>query len=97
MALAGILTGVLILFAAGLVIYNVLNISVSTRIKEYGVLRSIGSERGQLYSIVSLQILLLCMIGIPIGLIVGLLLTKGILTMAGGMEENHLGFISLPI
>ena len=82
MTAAGIMVGVLILLAAGLVIYNILKISVSKRIKGYGVLRAIGSEKSQLYSIVSLQILILCLIGIPIGMIVGLLSTKGIITMA---------------
>ncbi len=82
MAAAGVMVGVLILLAAGLVIYNILKISVSKRIKGYGVLRAIGSERSQLYSIVSLQILILCLLGIPVGMIVGLLSTKGIIIMA---------------
>lgn len=82
MAAAGIMVGVLILLAAGLVIYNILKISVSKRIKGYGILRAIGSEKSQLYSIVSLQILILCLIGIPVGMIVGLLSTKGIIIMA---------------
>lgn len=82
MAVAGIMVGVLILLAAGLIIYNILKISVSKRIKEYGVLRAIGSEKRQLYSIVSLQILILCLIGIPVGMIAGLLSTKGIIVMA---------------
>ncbi len=85
MAFAGVLIGVLILLAAGLVIYNILKISVSKRIKEYGILRAIGSEKGQLYSIVTLQILLLCLIGIPIGVLVGSLATRGIVTAATGM------------
>lgn len=84
MAAAGVMVGILILLAAGLVIYNILKISVSKRMKGYGVLRAIGSEKSQLYSIVSLQIIILCLIGIPIGMIVGLLSTKGIITMATG-------------
>lgn len=85
MAFAGILVGFLILLAAGLVIYNILKISVSKRMKEYGVLRAIGSEKGQLYGIVTLQILLLCLIGIPIGILIGFFATKGIVTAATGM------------
>ena len=42
MTVAGILVGTLILLAAGLVIYNILKISVSKRIKGYGTLRAIG-------------------------------------------------------
>ncbi len=85
MTFAAVMVGVLILLAAGLVIYNILKISVSKRIKEYGVIRAIGGMRGQLYFIVSAQILLLCLIGIPVGMIVGLLSTKGIITMATSM------------
>ena len=68
MTAACILVGVLVLSAAGLVIYNILKISVTKRIKEYGTLRAIGGERGQIYRLVSLQLLILCGAGIPIGL-----------------------------
>ena len=85
MVFAGLLTGFLILLAAGLVIYNILKISVSKRIKEYGILRAIGSEKYQLYSMVTLQILLLCLIGIPIGTLVGFFMTTGIVKAATGI------------
>lgn len=42
LAVAGLLVGGLILLAAGLVIYNILNISVSRRTEQYGTLRAIG-------------------------------------------------------
>ena len=72
MTVAGILVGSLILLAAGLVIYNILKISVSKRIKGYGTLRAIGSEKGQLYQIIVIEVTLLCLIGIPIGMLLGL-------------------------
>lgn len=81
---AGIMVCVLLLLAAGLVIYNILKIAVSRRIKQYGVLRAIGGEKGQLYFLITGQVLLLCAIGIPIGLILGGLSAKGILTAATG-------------
>lgn len=81
---AGIMVCVLLLLAAGLVIYNILKIAVSRRIKQYGVLRAIGGEKGQLYFLVAAQVLLLCAIGIPTGLIIGGLSAKGILTAATG-------------
>ena len=40
MTAACILVGVLVLLAAGLVIYNILKISITKRIKEYGTLRA---------------------------------------------------------
>lgn len=77
--LAGVLAAALILLAAGLVIYNILKIAVTRRIGQYGVLRAIGAGRGQLYSIVAGEIFLLCLCGIPVGMLCGFLSAKGIL------------------
>lgn len=90
MALALCLVGALVLLAAGLVIYNILKIAVSKRVKEYGTLRAIGGERGQLYRLVSLQLLILCGIGIPLGMLMGALTAKGILIAATGILNPEL-------
>ena len=81
---AGVMAGALILLAAGLVIYNILRIAVARRIGQYGVLRAMGAEKGQLYALVTAQVLLLCALGIPLGLLLGGLSAKGILTAAAG-------------
>lgn len=78
MVLAGVVIGVLVILAAALVIYNILKIAITKRIKEYGVLRAIGAESGQLYQIVAKQLFILCGIAIPIGIIGGLLSASGI-------------------
>lgn len=72
-AVATIFIGILVLMAAGLVIYNILKISTVKKIKEYGVLRAIGAEPNQLYKIIITQVLLLCAIAIPIGVVIGIL------------------------
>ena len=90
MMLASIMVGVLVLLAARLVIYNILKISVAKRIKEYGILRAIGSERKQIYNLVSLQLFILCGIGVPIGLLIGALSAKGILIAATGILNPDL-------
>lgn len=82
MTVACVMVGVLVLLAAGLVIYNILKIAVSKRVREYGTIRAIGGEKKQLYSLVAVQLLLLCGIGIPLGVIFGLLSSQGILTAA---------------
>lgn len=87
---AGIMVGVLLLLAAGLVIYNILKIAVSQRIKQYGTLRAIGGEKQQLYFLVTAQILLLCVIGIPVGLLLGTLSAKGILTAATSLVSPEI-------
>lgn len=82
MMMAGTIVVVLIMFAAGLVIFNILKIAVARSIKHYGTLRAIGAEKRQLYSIVVEEILILCIIGIPIGMLFGYLSAKGILIAA---------------
>lgn len=82
---AGILVGVLVLLAAGLVIYNIMKIAVSKRIRQFGTLRAIGGEKGQLYAIVAAEVLLLCIAGIPAGMLLGMLSAKGILSAAVGL------------
>lgn len=78
MIAAGIIIGFLVLLAAGLVIYNVLKISVSKRIKAYGILRAIGGRQRQLYLLVAEQLILLCLVGIPAGAVLGVLSADGI-------------------
>ena len=85
MMAAGSLVGALILLAAGLVIYNIQKIAVSRRTAQYGVLRAVGADRGQLYFLVTAQVLLLCAAGIPVGLLLGALSARGILTAATGL------------
>ena len=84
MAAACVIVGVLVLLAAGLVIYNILKISIAKRVQEHGTLRAIGAQRGQVYRLVSVQLLLLCGIGIPVGLLLGVLSAKGVLIAATG-------------
>lgn len=82
MIAAGIMVCTLVLLAAGLVIYNILKIAVTKRIKQYGTLRAMGGEKGQLYIIVLSEVLFLCIIGIPVGVLFGVWSAKGILAMA---------------
>lgn len=90
MALAAGLVGALVLLAAGLVIYNILKISVTKRIRQYGTLRAMGCERGQIYRLVSLELLILCGLGIPFGLLFGVLSAKAILIAATGILNPEL-------
>lgn len=94
MAAACILTGALVLLAAGLVIYNILKISITKHLKEYGTLRAIGGERGQIYRLVSLQLLILCGAGIPIGLLLGIWSAKGVLIAAAGVLNPDLFLVN---
>lgn len=90
LAIACILVGALVLFAAGLVIYNIMKISITKRIREYGTLRAVGAQRGQIYRLVSLQLLILCGAGIPVGLLLGTLSAKAVLAAAAGILNPEL-------
>ena len=94
MLAAGILVGTLLLLAAGLVIYNILKIAVSRRTTQYGVLRAMGADQGQLYFLVAAQVLLLCAAGIPLGLLLGTLSAKGILTAATGLLSPEIFLVN---
>lgn len=65
--------GLLILLSAGIVVYNILKIATAKQVKQYGILRALGADKRQLYFIVFNQTILLCIIGIPIGCILGLM------------------------
>lgn len=67
--LAGIL--LLIIFSGYMIIYNIFYISVSKDIRFYGLLKTIGATNRQLKKLVRRQALMLGLIGTPIGLILG--------------------------
>lgn len=64
-----------LIFTGYLLIYNVLYISVSRDVRFYGLLKTLGTTPKQIKRIVVGQILQLCFIGIPIGILLALLLS----------------------
>lgn len=61
----------LVIFTGYLIIYNIFQISVTGDIRFYGLLKTIGVTPGQLRRIIRQQALLLCVAGIPVGLLSG--------------------------
>ena len=61
----------LITFTGYLIIYNVFQISVSNDIQFYGLLKTIGTTGRQIKRIIRRQAWLLCLTGIPTGLLLG--------------------------
>jgi putative ABC transport system permease protein len=66
---------VFLIFTGYLLIYNVLYISVSRDVRFYGLLKTLGTTPKQIKRMVVGQILQLCLIGIPTGIILSLLLS----------------------
>lgn len=85
MMIACVMVGALVLLAAGLVVYNILKVAVVKRIREYGTLRALGGSKGQLYALVTVQAMILAIAGLPLGMLLGVCLTRGILTAAAGL------------
>jgi len=73
--IALITISVFLILTGYLLIYNVLYISVSRDVRFYGLLKTLGTTPKQVKRIVVGQILQLCLIGIPIGIILSLLLS----------------------
>lgn len=69
-ALCGILMAIIMVGAVSL-IYSAFSISVSERTKQFGLLSSVGATRRQIRRSVLLEAAVVCLLGIPIGLLAG--------------------------
>ena len=74
--------GVLFMFCGYLLIYNVFEIAVTNDIRQYGLLRTVGTTSQQIKRLVNRQALYLFLIGTPFGLLFGILLGHSILPAA---------------
>lgn len=72
---AGGIVMILVIFAAGyLIIYNIFYINISANIRSYGLLKTIGTTARQIQQMVRTQAAIYCAVGIPIGLVSGILI-----------------------
>lgn len=69
---AAILIG-LIMFGSVSLIYNAFSISVAERTKQFGLLRSVGATKKQIRSMVFTEAMTVSAIGIPLGILSGML------------------------
>ncbi|WP_242946959.1 ABC transporter permease [Clostridium haemolyticum] len=67
------------------IIYNSINISVLERISEFGILRSIGATPAQIRKMVFKESFIISIVGIPFGIISGVIATKIVLYIAGSL------------
>jgi putative ABC transport system permease protein len=66
------------LIVGAFVIFNTFSITVAQRVREYGLLRTLGASRRQVLSSVIVEAALIGLIGAALGLLGGLLFAKGI-------------------
>ncbi len=89
---------VIILLSGYLIIYNVFYINVTGEIHEYGLLKTIGTTAKQLKKLVRRQAMLLSVIGIPLGLLLGTLLSKILLPVVmGNLSLRSVSFSMNPL
>ncbi|MGO3168723.1 FtsX-like permease family protein [Senegalia sp. (in: firmicutes)] len=93
----GVIIGIVIISTIA-VIYNSFQISVLERMKEFGLLRAVGTTPKQIRKIVLREATLLSIIGIPVGLLFGVLAIYAIdIAFKTIMGEVDLQFIKLTI
>lgn len=79
MMMSAIVFVLLFVVSGYLLIYNIFNISVMQDVRQYGLLRTIGTSTRQIKKIVNRQAIWLTLIGLPLGLIFGFLVSKMLL------------------
>lgn len=82
----------IIMFGSISLIYNAFSISVSERTRQFGLLASIGATKRQLTGSVLFEALFLSIIGIPMGILSGILGIGITLFFVRDMLANVLGF-----
>jgi len=89
-SLPTILLTILIVSVAITAIYNILNISVLERVREFGKIRAIGATPTQVRRIIFREASMYALISIPIGIIVGIVLPYLFLPIFGltGLAKN---------
>lgn len=92
---------VLIMAGSVLLIYNAFSISVSERTKQFGLLSSIGASKKQIRKSIRFEAILVSSIGIPIGIMSGILGIGVTLIFVGKGVEQQLagsgGLVSLEL
>lgn len=83
--------GVLFMFCGYLLIYNVFDMGVTNDVRQYGLLRTIGMTPKQVKGLVRKQAMYLFLIGTPIGVVLGILIGKGMLPSALQVFVAELG------
>lgn len=79
MTMAALAAGLLlVLFTGYLIIYNVFQISVMKDIRYYGLLKTVGTTGRQVKKILRHQAIWLSVLGIPLGILAGFFIGKGI-------------------
>ncbi|MDF2547581.1 MAG: permease [Anaerosolibacter sp.] len=85
----------LIVIATAAVIYNAFHISVLERIRQFGILRSVGTTPKQIREIVLGEALIIALIALPLGLASGVLAVKIVLSLLNMSQYSVLAAVEV--
>lgn len=82
------------LFVGSFLIYNAFAMTVVERLREIGMLRAVGSTRGQVMTMVLIEAVILGVIGSLMGVGLGLLLARGLIVFMGEFTGQRIDVVS---
>lgn len=85
----------IVIFSTVIMIFNAFNISVTERMKEYGLLKAVGSTPSQIRNLVLVEAGILGLIGIPLGLFIGYFGLDAFMTIFGKYFIKGIGDIEI--
>jgi ABC-type antimicrobial peptide transport system permease subunit len=77
----------ILIVISSVIIYNIFNVSVSERTKEFGMLRAMGCPQWKVKAIILVEGMLITIIFIPIGILLGNWATRFMMKTVTGMEN----------
>ena len=95
-SVVGVIIGI-VLIATIAVIYNSFQISVVERMKQFGLLRAVGTTPKQIRNIVMREATFIIFIGVPIGLVCGIIAINGIALAFKIIGGDTVNFLKLSI
>ena len=81
------ITGMMLLLAAGFVIFNAFVMTITARQREIGALRALGMTRAQVTRTVLVEAGILALAGVGVGTLIGLLLARVVMFAFGTLED----------
>lgn len=97
MIITAVIFGIIVIITTAIVIYNIFYISIAEKINQYGLLSALGTTRKQIRKIVLREGMILSCIGIPIGIILGHIISFILIPMLSmdGLEMESSIYIVL--
>lgn len=88
--------GLLIVFGVvvSINIYNIFSVSVMERRRDIGILRALGATPGRIKLLIIIEGLIIGIISIPIGIVIGNIMGKGVMVILGYEEVSSLLTVS---